>query len=144
MDHFLKHWFQGFDHALDLLNEQERITMLRECGKGCCESYPRQIFIDSYAHSCSVDDFFHRLARRFAEMEIITVELNREYQIAYRFCACDLIKNGFIKNPLFCECSRQSMLYNLESSLGKDRANVDMIQTLLGGADCCLFHIKII
>lgn len=143
MNHFLKYWYRGFDSALDRLDEQGRETLLCECGKACSNSYTRQVFIDTYAQAYGIDDFFKRLALRFSEMEIITVKKNRGYQVIYRSCPCDLIKNNFIKNPLFCECSKQSLMYNIESAMGKDKASVEMEQTLLGGADFCVFDIKL-
>ncbi|MCL2810322.1 MAG: hypothetical protein FWD25_00315 [Clostridia bacterium] len=65
-------------------------------------------------------------------------------QLTYRYCACDLVRDGFMSTPLLCECSRQSLLYNWEAVLGEQRVEVELLQSILGGGDCCRFLIRVL
>jgi len=113
-----------------------------ECGKSCSDSYTKQIYIDEYKSSQSLDEFLHRLETRFPEAGFQVIKENEIIELTYNFCGCDLVKNGYIKTPLICECSRQSLLYNWGFLFGKDSVDVQIQQSILGGSSCCKFIIS--
>jgi hypothetical protein len=65
-------------------------------------------------------------------------------ELTYQHCACDLVQNGYVNTPLLCECSRQSLLYNWEAVFGEGKVEVELLQSILGGGDCCRFAIRIL
>ena len=144
MDNFLKYWFAGFERSLQNFDEKNRENILKECGKSCSDSYTKQIYIDEYKASHCIDDFLCRLKNRFPEIGFRVVKENKIIELTYNFCACDLVKNGYINNPLLCECSRQSLLYNWGSVLGQGKVKIELQQSILGGNSCCKFVIYLL
>ena len=142
MDHFLKYWFGGFQSALNHIDEASRSTVFKECGKACSDSFTRQVYLDAKRSAQDDEEFFAALKKTFSELEIETKEKNCRYEVRYKFCACDLVKQGFMNTPQLCECSRSSLLYNLESVWGEGHAEVILIESILGGAPCCRFEIR--
>ncbi len=135
MDTFLKYWFGGYEGSLSRIDETSRSEIYKECGKACPDSYTRQVYTDD-------EEFFAVLKKTFAEMETETQKKNRLHEIRYRFCACDLVKSGFVSPPYHCECSRGSLKYDLESVWGEGRAEVTLVESILAGAPCCRFEIR--
>ncbi|MDR2728642.1 MAG: hypothetical protein LBB56_05870 [Chitinispirillales bacterium] len=141
MNNFLKYWFNGFERFLQKLDDKDRENILRECGKSCSDSYTKQIYIDEYKTSRSISDFLCKLKNKFPEIDFNVIKENEIIELTYNFCACDLVKNEYINNPLLCECSRQSLIYNWESVLGQDKIKVELLQSILDGSSCCKFII---
>ena len=139
---FYHYWFNGFEESLKNICENDKNILFKNIGKACSDSYTRDIYINEYNESENIYDFIVKLKKRFPEMEINLINEN-EINILYHYCACDLVEKGYIKTPAFCECSRQSLLYNWESILGKDNVEIKLIHSILEGNDTCLFSIKI-
>ena len=116
----------------------------KECGRACSDSYTKQIYVETYALCENIRDFCARLKERFPEMDICVSGDGGYIQLTYRYCACDLVRDGFMSTPLLCECSRQSLLYNWEAVLGEQRVEVELLQSILGGGDCCRFLIRVL
>lgn len=142
-DKFLKYWFEGFERSIQGLDDEKRQSIFKECGKSCSDSYTKQIYIDEYKASQNIDEFLQRLKSKFPEIEFRVIKENEIFELIYNFCACDLVKNGYMKTPLLCECSRQSLLYNWGSVFGGDNVDVQLQQSILGGNTYCKFIIHI-
>ena len=140
---FFRYWFKGFEEALDNMDENDRKEIFKHCGRACSDSYTKQIYIDEYAKADCVNDFIARLKTRFLEIDYQIVEDHKEILLMYRFCACDLVKDGYISNPPLCECSRQSLLYNWGSIIGEECVDVELLKSILNGDECCQFRITI-
>jgi hypothetical protein len=143
MDNFLTYWFAGFQKALSRIDDKSKKKILKECGQACSDSYTRQVFLDAKSNAASESEFIDNLKKAFPEIVIEIIEKDRVYGITYTFCACDLIKEGYISAPAFCECSRCSLQYNWEALYGEGHVEVEMIQTILEGADCCRFIVTL-
>ena len=142
-DPFLQYWFKGFSEALNNISDEDKEIIFAQCGKACSDSYTKQIYIDEYKYSVTIDDFLSRLKSRFPEMDF---QFNKTEQIiilTYHYCACDLVRKGYIKTPLLCECSRQSLLYNWGMVLDRKTFEVNLLKSILNDADCCQFEIRI-
>jgi len=141
-DIFLSHWFKGFEEALEQMDTPSRNALLTQCGKACSNSYSRQIYIEEYRGASGIPDFLLRLKARFPESDFSMMDDGKTIELTYRYCACDLVTKGYLKTPLLCECSRQSLQYNWESALGPQGVTVELLQSILGGNDCCRFRIR--
>ena len=142
-DEFLKYWFEGFERSMQEIDDEARNNIFKECGKSCSDSYTKQIYIDEYNSSQTFDEFLARLKIRFPEIGFRVIRDNEEIELTYNFCACNLVENGYIKTPLLCECSRQSLLYNWGTVFGRDKIAVDLQQSILDGYSICRFLINI-
>ena len=142
MDEFFKYWFQGFENAVNILDKKDSICIFKECGRLCSESYSKKLYIDTYEKSNSINDFFNNLNGEYIHVKVI--KENEVYEVAYPECLCDLYTKGYMKTSKLCECSKQSLIYNLET-LFKDKYNikVEKVSTILEGARECAFKISL-
>jgi hypothetical protein len=140
-DNFFKYWFEGFERSIQNLENEDKISILKECGRSCSDSYTKKIYTDEYKSSKDINDFLYRLKSKFPEIEFTVIQENKIFEIAYKYCACDLVKKGYIKNSLLCECSRQSLLNNWSAIFGEDKVEVNLQQSILQGYTCCKFKI---
>ena len=143
-DAFLRHWFKGLERSLCRMTEEDRNAVWRECGKACSDSYTKQVYVDAYARSENIRGFLARLQDALPEMDFCLSDNDRSIHLTYRFCACDLVRKGYVNTPLLCECSRQSLLHNWEAVLGEGRVEVELLQSILGGGNRCRFAIRIL
>ena len=142
-DTFFKHWFKGFERSIQNLDDENRTNIFKECGQSCSDSYTMKIYIDEYNASVDFDDFLSRLKVRFPEVGFNIIKEGEIIELTYSFCACDLVKNEYIKSPLLCECSKQSLLYNWGSVFGEDKVTVELKQSILAEDSCCKFIIHL-
>jgi hypothetical protein len=142
-DNFMKHWFEGFERFIKNLDDKNRKNVFKECGKSCSDSYTKKIYVDEYNLSQNFDDFLERLKIKFPEVGFQIIKEAEIIELTYSFCACDLVKNEYIKSPLLCECSRQSLIYNWGSVFGEDKVKIELQQSILAGDSCCKFIITL-
>ena len=140
-NNFLKYWFKGFNESLGNIGESDRNEILKQCGRACSDSYTKEIYLNEYKNSNNFMDFLTLLKNKFPEIDFKLDKENKLVILKYNYCACDLVKNDYIKNALFCECSRQSLLYNWGSVFGENNVSVKIIKSILGGHNCCQFEI---
>lgn len=142
-DTFFKHWFRGFDQALSEMDEKSADTLMTRCGRACSDSYPKQVFLELYREAKDPDDFLVRLERQFDGTSVRRIGPD-EIELIYTDCGCDLVRNGYTRNPKLCLCSLRSLQYNWESILGKGSVACRMEQSILRGDDCCRFVVKLL
>jgi hypothetical protein len=65
------------------------------------------------------------------------------YEVGYPKCVCEEVLSGKVTNVSHCECSRNSILYILQNLLPKNDIQVEIIHTVLGGADNCRFKVTV-
>ena len=63
------------------------------------------------------------------------------YELGYEKCTCPKVLSGQITDPDHCNCSRQSILYILRQLEPESIFDVEMLETVLQGADHCRFRI---
>lgn len=138
---FLHDWFEGFSEAFALIGDQARHIILRECGEACARSYTAAVFKEEWERSGEIDRFLVNLARRFPEASYQRMAQDK-IEVHYSRCACDLVAAGYIKTPLFCQCSAENLRANFESSLNRP-VNVRIASSILGGADQCVLMVDL-
>ena len=143
-DPFLQYWFKGFSKALNDISEEDKKIIFSQCGKACSDSYTKQIYVDEYKNSKTMEDFLSRLKVKFPEMDYLYNKTVGTITLTYHYCACDLVRKGYIKTPSLCECSRQSLLYNWGTVLDGQAFYIRLLKSILGGGDCCQFEIRLL
>ena len=63
------------------------------------------------------------------------------YELGYEKCTCPKVLSGQITDPEHCNCSRQSILYILSHQEPDSEFEVDILETILNGAEHCRFRI---
>ncbi len=69
------------------------------------------------------------------------IEAGRVYELGYEKCTCPKVLSGEVADPEQCECSRQSILYILGCLEPNSSFEVDVLETVLRGAEHCRFRI---
>ena len=71
------------------------------------------------------------------------IEKGHIYEMGYPKCLCYMYESGFAKSSVHCECSKQSLKYVLEELFPDKKMKYEIIQTVLAGADKCVFRITV-
>lgn len=99
-------------------------AQFEECGRNLDAQYQK------YGNT---DTFFARV-----------IEPGRSYEVGYPRCFCGDVLYGGVADAAHCECSRNSILYILQELLpGKD-IQVEILHTVLGGAENCRFKVTVL
>ena len=70
------------------------------------------------------------------------IEPGHIYELGYEQCTCPKVLSGKVTDPEQCECSRQSILYILSCLEPDSKFEVDVLETVLRGAEHCRFRIR--
>lgn len=138
---FLSHWLRGFESGLDGMEPEARSCFLKHCAKCCADTGVLQAYQKLYQRVQGDRDAFYS---RMAELGGVCAEIvipDREYNVCFPACSCDLHTAGGVNTPNLCECSRQSILYVGEQIWRGSSFRVEQVQTVLTGAPECKFRI---
>ncbi|AGF56137.1 hypothetical protein B0P06_005603 [Clostridium saccharoperbutylacetonicum] len=141
MSDFLKYWFIGFEKGLENLNEDEQCKLLSECGRACSESYSKKIYQEIWKKTKNYSEFFKILNDKILAVAAFEIEENKVYELKYNRCLCDLHTKGYVNTGSLCECSKQSLLYNLNSIFPNNRIQVILVDSILKGGKECVLRI---
>lgn len=138
----LSNWFKGFEDGIAKLSEEQRETFFRECGRNCVQCGTLQVYKDLFEQAAGDLDRFFAIADEQPGVRCETVEKDAVYNLYFLECTCELHKRGYVTTPLLCECSRQSIIYVLQS-LWKDRTfQVTICESILRGSQHCKMRIE--
>lgn len=71
------------------------------------------------------------------------IEPGHIYEIGYPKCVCQEVLSGKTTDVSHCECSKQSILYILGELMPDKNIEVEIIETVLGGAESCRFKVTV-
>ncbi len=142
LEKFFRYWFSGFESGLKNIDSGSGNKVLQCCGEACADSYTRDIFRQAKVKSSNLGEFLKNLSKKFpaARYRLISGDT---ISAVYNKCGCDIVSKGFIKSPLFCNCSAANLKANFQTALGK-KIEVELKNSILGGADRCSFLVKIL
>ena len=69
------------------------------------------------------------------------IEAGHIYELGYEKCTCPKVQSGQVTDPNQCNCSRQSILYVLNCLEPNSTFEVEILETILRGAEHCRFQI---
>lgn len=138
----LSDWFKGFEKGIARLSPEQRAAFFSECGKNCVNGGTLSIYSKLYEDAEGDMDAFFGMANGLPGVKGEVVEKGRVYHLTFLECTCDLCKKGYVTMPLLCECSRQSVLYSLQSLWPKRRFDVKLCHSILQGERDCKIRIE--
>lgn len=143
MDNNLRLWFDGFERGIDNLKQEEREKIFCECGKNCAKRWILNLYTDIF-HKVNgdVDKFFEALNNADGVRTEI-IEPQKKYNLIFEQCVCSMHNEGYINSPHLCECSRQSVIFIMNSLVPDKEVDVEIKSTVLRGADECRQTITI-
>ena len=89
-------------------------------------------------------DVFFQLANGLPGVKGEVVEKGKVYYLTFLECTCHLCKKGYVTTPMLCECSRQSVLYSLQSLWKGRDFQVKLCHSILQGEPDCKMRIEVI
>ena len=113
----LSDWFKGFEKGIARLSPEQRSAFFSECGKNCVDGGTLSIYRKLYEDAGGDMD----------------VE-----------CTCHLCKKGYVTTPMLCECSRQSVLYSLQSLWKGRDFQVKLYYSILQDEPDCKMRIEVV
>ena len=140
----LSDWFKGFEKGIAHLSPEQRSAFFSECGKNCVDGGTLSIYRKLYEDAGRDMDVFFQLANGLPGVKGEVVEKGKVYYLTFLECTCHLCKKGYVTTPLLCECSRQSVLYSLQSLWKGRNFQVKLCHSILQGEPDCKVRIKVI
>ena len=140
----LSDWFKGFEKGIARLSPEQRSAFFSECGKNCVDGGTLSIYRKLYEDAGGDMDVFFQLANGLPGVKGEVVEKGRIYYLTFLECTCHLCKKGYVTTPLLCECSRQSVLYSLQSLWKGRDFQVKLCHSILQGEPNCKMRIEVV
>ena len=137
-------WFKGFEKGIAKLTAEQREQFFSECGKNCVNGGTLSVYRKLYEDAKGDLDVFFQMANDLPGVKGEVVEKGRIYHLIFLACTCDLCKKGYITTPLLCECSRQSVIYSMQSLWRERKFNVMLCHSILQGKRDCKIRIEVI
>ena len=140
----LSDWFKGFEKGIAHLSPEQRSAFFSECGKNCVNGGTLSIYRKLYEDAGGDMDVFFQLANGLPGVKGEVVEKGKVYYLTFLECTCHLCKKGYVTTPLLCECSRQSVLYSLQSLWKGQDFQVKLCHSILQGEPNCKMRIEVV
>lgn len=140
----LSDWLKGFEKGIARLSPEQRSAFFSECGKNCVDGGTLSIYRKLYEDAGGDMDVFFQLANGLPGVKGEVVEKGRVYYLTFLECTCHLCKKGYVTTPMLCECSRQSVLYSLQSFWKGRDFQVKLCHSILQGEPDCKMRIEVI
>ena len=140
----LSDWFKGFEKGIARLSPEQRSAFFSECGKNCVDGGTLSIYRKLYEDAGGDMDVFFQLANGLPGVKGEVVEKGKVYYLTFLECTCHLCKKGYVTTPMLCECSRQSVLYSLQSLWKGRDFQVKLCHSILQGEPDCKMRIEVI
>ena len=140
----LSDWFKGFEKGIARLSPEQRSAFFSECGRNCVDGGTLSIYRKLYEDAGGDMDVFFQLANGLPGVKGEVVEKGKVYYLTFLECTCHLCKKGYVTTPLLCECSRQSVLYSLQSLWKGRDFQVKLCHSILQGEPNCKMRIEVV
>lgn len=140
----LSDWFKGFEKGIARLSPEQRSAFFSECGKNCVDGGTLSIYRKLYEDAGGDMDVFFQLANGLPGVKGEVVEKGKVYYLTFLECTCHLCKKGYVTTSLLCECSRQSVLYSLQSLWKGRDFQVKLCHSILQGEPDCKMRIEVV
>ena len=140
----LSDWFKGFEKGIAHLSPEQRSAFFSECGKNCVDGGTLSIYRKLYEDAGRDMDVFFQLANGLPGVKGEVVEKGKVYYLTFLECTCHLCKKGYVTTPMLCECSRQSVLYSLQSLWKGRDFQVKLCHSILQGESNCKMRIEVV
>ncbi|MCK9159024.1 MAG: hypothetical protein M0P00_00825 [Bacteroidaceae bacterium] len=138
-----KEFYQLLEKGIANLSMEERGKLYRPCAISCVRKYVLKEMQRQF-DECggNLDQQYTKYGRSeyfFADI----IESGHVYEIGYPRCFCPMVEQGLVKSAVHCECSRQSILFVLQTLMPEKDILVTKRHTVLENAKECRFRVVI-
>ena len=138
---FFRQWLQGFENGLDAMDAEARSCLLGQCARKCADIGVLQAYKELHKAVQGDRNAFYTKMGELGGVRGEVIVPDREYNVYFPKCSCDLHTAGGVNTPMLCECSRQSVIYVGENIWKGESFRVEQVETILSGARECKFRI---
>ena len=138
---FFRQWLQGFENGLDAMDAEAQSCLLRQCARKCADTGVLQAYKELHKAVQGDRNAFYTKMGELGGVHGEVIVPDREYNVYFPKCSCDLHTAGGVNTPKLCECSRQSVIYVGENIWKGESFRVEQVETILSGARECKFRI---
>ena len=103
----------------------------------------QKLYEDIWSRTGNIALFFEGLSKELKEGQVEEIIRDKEYHIIYSECGCDSHIRDKVAIPCLCECSRQSLLYSLNSMCLDQYIEIYLLHSILQGGSQCIIKILI-
>lgn len=140
-------WWKGAMERLEkAIGREKAIKIMKVCGRKCCGVKHRKLAKKYWNESKSLKEFIDILNNQLFGIGGGHIEIKDNHTITggYGHCYCGQVKHTKepFPNDIYCRCSSGWLKTFFESAMEKP-VKVEMIQTVINGADTCEFVIHI-
>lgn len=138
-----KDYYQKMEESIGKLPTEERESLYRPCAIHCVKD---TVLKEQQRQFQECQGNLDLQYTRYGNLEYFfanIIEKDHIYEIGYPKCFCRLVVLGFARSSVHCECSHQSILYILHSLLPNKKIQVEIIETILEGANQCRFRVVV-
>jgi hypothetical protein len=143
MDSFNQTFFQALESSISELPASMREKLYRPCAINCVQNFVLKEQQRQFAECNSKLDLQYEKYGKSEYFFADIVERGHVYEIGYPKCLCPMVESGFATSPVHCECSRQSILYVLQTLMPDKEIHVEMMHTVLTGSAECRFRVTV-
>lgn len=136
-------FYRMLEESIGRLPAEVRARLYRPCAEACVrDGVLLELRRQFEECGCDLNRQYAKYGRTpffFADV----IEPGRVYEMGYPRCLCPQVEAGFVAAPTHCECSRQSILYVLETLLPGRVVEVETLETVLAGGSECRFRVTV-
>lgn len=114
------------------------------CGQNCAKYGVLKAYQELYEKCSGNMDEMYLHMYELGDVEGKIIKSNSEYEITFPKCLCPLYQEGYLNTPSHCECSRNSILYVMNTLFPHKNVEVKMVGTVLGGYKNCKFKVHVL
>ena len=115
----LSDWFKGFEKGIARLSPEQRSVFFAECGKNCVKGGTLSVYQKLYEDAKGDMDVFFEMANDLPGVK------------------------GEVVEKVVSECSRQSVMYSMQSLWKGKNFNVTLCHSIMGGGPDCEMRIEV-
>lgn len=143
MDEQERSYFQTLEDGIAQLPIGQQGKVFRQCAVNCVKNIVLPIMQQRFT-LCDgdLDSFFSDSYNSEYSFQKV-ISKGHVYEFGYPKCFCPLYGSGLVRSAIHCECSRQSILFILEELFPNKKFDVEIIETVIGGANQCKFTINV-
>jgi hypothetical protein len=140
-------WKNAIEKLGNELGADKATQIMRICGSKCCGQGQRKTAKKLMSESSSVIDFIDKINKYKVKEGELEYKLLNECTIIgkYNKCFCGQVNKSkeLFNNRTYCQCSVEFNKQFFEAALEK-KVEVELIQSIISGGDCCEFEIRIV
>jgi len=140
---FITGWAENLMIVMDQnLDEKTRINIMEASGRNCAEKHYKAI---AMKYKGNMKGFLEHMKQQFANVADYDEKKGTIRMVGKKFkaCFCPVVKGrSNLKSGTYCLCSQGWMKQVFGMVSGK-KVDVRLEQTILRGADCCIFNMTL-